>query len=211
MKTNPPPDTTRRKFLLSAASAAGACAMAGDAAAQDPRIVLEAAILNYLVRVQDVQSELYREGVNDFLSSSTRRRQFDAHGGQATIDTLLEFQQQEAAQAATMRDLVVRLGATPLPPCTVTFPRFATVVDLFATALTIENLAVSAFLGVLPLIRNTFVESAVASMSSVQSRHAAFVGMLNGQPPAPAPADTPRSRDDILRALDPYVGRCSAE
>ena len=212
MKSHPTSDTTRRKFLLgAAASAAGAFALGGTAAAQDPRIVLDAAILNYLVRLQDVQSELYREGVNDFLTSSTRRRQFDAHGGQATIDTLLEFQQQEASQAATMRDLVMRLGAAPLPTCTVTFARFATVPDLLATALTIENLAVSAHLGVLPLIRNTFVASAVASMSSVQSRHAAFVGMLNGQSPAPAPADTPRSREDILNELDRYIGRCTAQ
>ncbi len=211
MKTNPTLDTTRRKFLLTAASAAGAFAAADTAAAQDPRVVLDAAILNYLVRVQDVQSELYREGVNDFLTSNARRRLFDPHGGQGTIDTLLGFQEQEASQAATMRDLVMRLGATPLPPCTVTFIRFAAVADLLATAYTIENLAVSAYLGVLPLIRNTFIESAVASLSSVQSRHAAFVGMLNGLSPAPAPADTPRSRSDILRELDPYLGQCSAE
>jgi hypothetical protein len=45
----------------------------------------------------------------------------------------------------------------------------------------------------------------------VQSRHAAFIGLLNGQSPAPAPADTPRARDEVLALLDPYIGRCSAE
>lgn len=204
-------DTSRRKFLLTAASAAGALTLTDTAAAQDPRIVLDAAILNYLVRLEDVQAELYREGLGDILSNSVRRRQFDAYGGGPTIDTLLEFQQQEASQAATLRDLAVRLGATALPPCTVTFPRFPNVPDLLAEINRIENLAVSAYLGVLPLIRNTFVESAVASMSSVQSRHAAFVGMLVGQPPAPAAADTPRSREDILRELNPFIGRCATE
>jgi hypothetical protein len=211
MKTVSPVDTTRRKFLLSAASAAGALAVADAASAQDPRVVLDAAVLNYLARVQDVQAELYREGMNEILASSSRRRQFDSYGGQSTIDTLLAFQQQEASQAATLRDLAARLGATPLPPCGVNFPRFPSVAEFLATILSIENLAVSAYLGILPLVRNAAVESAVASMSSVQSRHAAFIGMLNGQSPAPEPADTPRSRDDILRALDPYIGECASQ
>ena len=174
-------------------------------------MVLDGAILNFLVRVEDVQAELYREGVNDFLTSSTRRRQFDPFGGQAAIDTLLSFQQQEASHAATLRDLVRRLGGTPLPTCTVTFARFATVPDLLQRALEIENISVSAYLGVLPLIRNVHLQSAVASISSVESRHAAFIATLNGQSPAPAPADTPRSREEINRLLDPFIGRCSAE
>jgi hypothetical protein len=55
------------------------------------------------------------------------------------------------------------------------------------------------------------VQTAVASIASVQSRHAAYVGVLNGQSPAPAAADTPRSREEILTLLDPYIGQCSAE
>lgn len=210
MKTTSLPDTSRRNFLLTAAGgAAGLLATADVASSQDPRVVLDAAVLNFLLRVQYVQAELYREGLSDF-TTATRIRQFDAYGGQATLDTLRSFQEQENAHIEALRSLVLRLGMTPLPTCNVTFARFDTATDMMQLAFAIENVGVSAYLGVVPLLRIPQVQTGVAAISSVQSRHAAFIGLLNGQSPAPAPADTPRSREEILALLDPYIGQCAA-
>ena len=203
-------DTSRRKFLLTAASAAGLVATADLASAQDPRIVLDTAVLNFLLRIEYAQAELYREGLADFTTAA-RIRQFDAYGGQPTLDNLRAFQQQENDHIEALRSLVLRLGMTPLPTCTVTFPRFNTATDMMHLAFAIENVGVSAYLGVAALLRVPQVQTAVASIGSVQSRHAAYIGLLNGQSPAPAAADTPRSRDEILALLNPYIGRCSAE
>ena len=210
MKNDPQADTSRRKFLLTAAGAAGLLAVADLADAQDPRVVLDAAVLNYLLRVEYVQAELYREGLTDFTTAA-RIRQFDPYGGQATIDTLRSMGEQEAAHVEAIRSLITRLGMTPLPQCTVNFPRFATATDLLQTAFAIENVGVSAYLGVVALLRIPQVQTGVASIASVQSRHAAFIGLLNGQSPAPLPADTPRSREEVLALLDPYIGTCSAQ
>jgi len=209
MKSIKTPNTSRRKFLLTAAGAAGFVAASDIASAQDPRVVLDAAVLNFLLRVEYVQAELYREGLSDFTTAA-RIRQFDIYGGQPTLDTLRSFQEQENAHIEALRTLVTRLGMTPLPPCTVTFPRFNTATDLMHLAFAIENVGVSVYLGVVPLLRIPQVQTGVAAIGSVQSRHAAYVGLLNGQSPAPAPADTPRSREEILGLLDPYIGRCSA-
>jgi hypothetical protein len=210
MKNDPQADTSRRKFLLTAAGAAGLLAVADLADAQDPRVVLDAAVLNYLLRVEYVQAELYREGLTDFTTAA-RIRQFDPYGGQATIDTLRSMGEQEAAHVEAIRSLITRLGMTPLPQCTVNFPRFATATELLQTAFAIENVGVSAYLGVVALLRIPQVQTGVASIASVQSRHAAFIGLLNGQSPAPLPADTPRSREEVLALLDPYIGTCSAQ
>jgi hypothetical protein len=209
MKNTSPLDTSRRNFLLTAAGAAGLLATADVGSAQDPRVVLDAAVLNFLMRVEYVQAELYREGLADFTTAA-RIRQFDVYGGQPTLDTLRSFGEQENAHIEALRSLVVRLGMTPLPTCTVTFPRFNTATDLLQLAFAIENVGVSAYLGVVPLLRVPQVQTGVAAISSVQSRHAAFIGLLNGQSPAPAAADTPRSREEILGLLDPYLGQCSA-
>ena len=210
MKTISTPDISRRNFLLTtAAGAAGLVAAADLARAQDPRVVLDAAVLNFLLRVEYVQAELYREGLSDFTTAA-RIRQFDAYGGQPTIDTLRTFEQQEREHIDGLRTLVARLGMTPLPECTVTFPRFDTATELMHLAFAIENVGVSAYLGVAALLRIPQVQTGVAAIGSVQSRHASFIGVLNGQSPAPAAADTPRSRDEILALLDPYLGRCSA-
>jgi len=207
MENVPFADPSRRKFLRSAL-AAGLLMKPASAAAQDPRVVLDAAVLNFLLRVQYVQTELYREGLNDFTTAS-RLRQFEPYGGQAVFENLRAFMEQEHAHVEAIRSLITRLGMTPLPSCTVTFARFATAADLLQTALAIENVGVSAYLGVVPLLRIPQVQTGIASISSVQSRHAAYLGLLNGQSPAPAPADTPRSREEILGLLDPYLGRCS--
>jgi hypothetical protein len=208
MKNTSRPDTSRRKFLLTAAGA-GLLAAADVAKAQDPRVVLDAAVLNYLMRVEYVQAELYREGLADFTTAA-RIRQFDVYGGQPTLDTLRSFEEQENAHIEALRSLVLRLGMTPLPPCNVTFQRFNTATDMMHMAFAIENAGVSAYLGIVPLVRIPQVQTGIAAISSVQSRHAAFIGLLNGQSPAPAPADTPRSREEILALLDPFVGQCSA-
>lgn len=201
---------SRRKFLRTAAAAGTAMVAADSAAAQDPRVVLDIAVLNFLLRIEYVQSELYREGLADFTTAA-RIRQFDAFGGQPTLDTLRSFQGQEEAHAEALRALIVRLGGTPLASCNVTFARFATATDMMQTAFAIENVGVSAYLGVVPLLRIPQVQTGVASIASVQSRHAAFIGLLNGQSPAPAAADTPRSREEILGLLDPYIGTCATQ
>lgn len=203
-----PPTTdrvTRRNFCLRTAAAAAAVAAPVVASAQDPRLVLDVAVLNFLLRVGYVHAELYREALGDLRPSA-----FDPFGS-GTFATLTDFGNQKAAHVETLRDLVTRAGGTPLPACNVSFTRFRTAPEFFEVALALENIGVSAYLGVLPLVRHPQLLSAVASISSVQSRHAAFIGMLNGQPPAPAPADTPRSRGEILGLLDPYIiGSCSA-
>lgn len=204
------PGVTRRNFLLTAAVAAGAAATPETALAQDPRVVLDAAVLNFLLRVEYVQAELYREGLSDFTTAA-RIRQFDVFGGAATLATLGSFHEQEMSHAETLRALIARLGVAPLPPCIVSFPRFANATEFMQLAFALENVGVSAYLGVVPLLRLPQIQTAVASISSVQSRHAAYVGTLNGQSPAPAPADTPRSREEVMALLDPYTGRCSAE
>jgi len=210
MKNVPFVDTSRRKFLLSAAGAAGFLATADLADAQDPRVVLDAAVLNFLLRVEYVQAELYREGLSDF-NTAARLRLFDPYGGAATVDTLRGMGTQEVEHVEALRSLILRLGVTPLPQCTVNFPRFATATEFLQTAFAIENVGVSAYLGVVALLRIPQVQTGVASIGSVQSRHAAYVGLLNGQSPAPAPADTPRSRDEVLALLDPFIGTCTAQ
>jgi len=210
MKNVPIVDTSRRKFLLSAAGAAGLLATADLADAQDPRVVLDAAVLNFLLRVEYVQAELYREGLNDF-NTTVRLRQFDPYGGPATLETLRSFHDQEMAHAEALRSLIARLGFAALPQCSVNFPRFANAGELMRFAFAIENIGVSAYLGVVPLLRVPQVQTAVASIASVQSRHAAYIGVLNGESPAPAPADTPRSREEVNTLLDPYIGRCTSE
>jgi len=176
--------------------------------AQDPRVVLDVAMLNYLLRVEYVQAELYREGLSDFTTAA-RIRQFDAYGGAPTLEQLRGLYEQDLSHQDILRSLITRLGGTPLPRCTVTFARFATAANMMQTAFAIENVGVSAYLGAVTLLRIPQVQSAVAAIASVEARHSAYIGILNGQEPSPSAADTPRSREEVLALLDPYIGLCN--
>jgi hypothetical protein len=210
MRNSRPTFSPRRKFVRVAAAASAAVWLAASASAQDPRVVLDVAVLNYLLRVEYVQAELYREGLLDFTTPG-RIRQFDQYGGQPTLDQLRSLHEQDLSHQDILRSLITRLGGTPLPRCTVTFARFPTAQDMMRGAFGIENVGVSAYLGAVPLLRLPQVQAAVAAIASVEARHSAYIGMLNGESPSPAPADTPRSRDEVLGLLDPYIGLCNEQ
>jgi len=209
MRTSRSSQPARRNFLRAFVVASAAVLQAATVSAQDPRVVLDIAVLNYLLRVEYVQAELYREGLTDFTTAA-RIRLFDQYGGQPTIDQLRSLGDQDLSHQDILRSVITRLGGTPLPRCTVTFSRFATAQDMMQTAFAIENVGVSAYLGAVPLLRLPQVQGAVAAIASVEARHSAYIGMLNGQSPSPAPADTPRSREEVLGLLDPYIGLCNA-
>jgi hypothetical protein len=212
MRSNLSTSTVRRKFVRMAAVASAAVltsvATSVGVSAQDPRVVLDVAVLNYLLRVEYVQAELYREGLLDFTTAA-RIRQFDPYGGQATLDQLRSLHDQDLSHQDILRLLITRLGGTPLGRCTVTFARFAAAQNMMQTAFAIENIGVSAYLGAVPLLRLPQVQAAVASIAAVEARHSAYIGILNGQSPSPLPADTPRSREEVLTLLDPYIGLCN--
>lgn len=205
--------TVRSKFVrfvvvASAAVVTSVGVTSVGVSAQDPRVVLDVAVLNYLLRVEYVQAELYREGLLDFTTPA-RIRQFDPYGGQSTLAQLLSLHEQDLSHQDILRTLITRLGGTPLGRCTVTFARFAGAQNMMQTAFAIENIGVSAYLGAVPLVRLPQVQSAVAAIAAVEARHSAYIGILNGQSPSPAPADTPRSREEVLGLLDPYIGLCN--
>lgn len=169
-------------------------------------MVVEVAVLNYLLRLEYLQQALYRNALSRFGAGDF------APYGTSAWSTLLTFEEQEASHVATLRDLLQRLGApggvTEQPDCGDRFPRFRDAAAFLTTALTVENAAVSAYLGVVPLLRVPQVVTAVSSIATVEARHASFVGFLNGVAPSPAAADTPRAREEIAQLLAPWFRAC---
>jgi hypothetical protein len=198
-------EITRRALLVRAAVLASAAGLPVVARAQDPRVVVDGAALNFILKFEYVQEALYNAALARLLP-----RDFAPYGA-GVYDTVALFREQEASHVATLIDLVRRLSLTPLPQCETRFTRFRNAQEFFRVALVLENIGVSAYLGVLPLLRTPQLQTGIASISSVESRHAAFMGLMNGESPAPAPADTPRSREVILGLLDPYIGSCDAQ
>lgn len=194
----------RRDFLARGILAAAAAAIPTVASAQDARVVADAAVVNFLLSLEYVGSALYRNAAVRFTD-----RDFAALPA-GTRGVLLDFSAQEDTHVAMLQSLASRLGATALQDCGDRFSRFTNLQQFLDTALAVENALVSGYLGVLPLLRIPQVQSAVSAISSVESRHAAFIAVLEGQSPAPTAADTPKSRQEITALLSPYIRSCTA-
>ena len=192
-----------RRHFLAAAVATGAVALPGAASAADPRVVFDAAVLNYLLKFEYLEAALYGNALDRFTD-----RDFAPFGGTSTRQTLGDLLAQEQSHVATLQDLVTRLGVTPQPDCGDRFSRFRDFPSFLSVALAIENAGVSAYVGIVSLLRTPELQTGIAAISSVESRHAAFIGVLSGESPAPAAADTPKSRADALAIIDPYVHSC---
>jgi len=195
-----------RRHLLAAVLGTGAAALplpASAAVTADPRVVFDAAVLNYLLKFEYIQVALYTNALARFTD-----RDWTTFGAPTARQTLTEFLSQEQSHAATLQDLVRRLGVASQPDCGDRFTRFRDIPSFLSVALALENAGVSAYLGILSMLRTPELQTGVASISSVESRHAAFIGVLSGESPAPAPADTPKSRAEALGIIDPYVHSC---
>jgi hypothetical protein len=165
--------TTRREVLGVAALAVAAPLGGNGSAAAD------AELLAYLLRVQELESALYREGLQ-------------AVPGLARADRRLlgELREHEVAHVdglrATLRDAGGRAAAR-VPPAF--GAALASPAALLKLANTLEDTAVSALNGAVPLLSSPDLRTAVVATAGAEARHAALVRVRRGAPPAPLAFD----------------------
>jgi hypothetical protein len=68
---------------------------------------------------------------------------------------------------------------------------------------------VSAYDGAIGLIDAPELQTAGATIATVEARHAAYLNDLNGDSPFPAAFDTPLSMEEVLAAAAPFF-ECDA-
>jgi hypothetical protein len=192
-----------RRRLLAAAGGAGAAALAALLARDDepePRARVsrgatarttdrfglgDAGIANYLLTLQRVEAQLYRQAARHgepFRSIARQEREHVMRLEQAVHDL----------GTRTVRPPRIRLGASG---------REASV----RYALALEDLAASACLGQLGAIDTPELLRVVLELGSVDARHAAAMAELSGLDPAPAAFAEPADAGTVLARLRPLA------
>jgi rubrerythrin len=177
----------RKSVVMGGALAGGGAlfgALAGTAHAQSAGDV---AILNFALTLEYLESSFYKEAVAmGALRGDTRR-----------------FAQVVASHEAThVRTLKSVLGAQAVAK-----PRFnfrGTTSDqrsFQATAQTLEETGVRAYLGQAPNIDSDGLLAAAGTILTVEARHAAWIRHIRGESPAPQAFDKPATKRQILRAV----------
>jgi hypothetical protein len=189
------PSMTRAQLLARVAVGAGALSVGGVLVGGVPKLAVsqpsteqDTRVLEWLLRVEYAQAAFYTE--------AERRR--------ALKGEFREFAALVGKQERTHVEALERtLGANnPIKPPEFDFGDTTTNPDEFiATAVELEEIAVSAFNGQVPNLTRPRVLTAM-KIVSVEARHVGWARDLAGRNPAPQPADHPATQDQTRAAME---------
>ena len=163
-------------------------------------------VLNYALTLEHLEANFYIEAVNTF-SESEIESYIAAQGfGPAVADTawqrIIDVRDHEVIHVQTLQQVITNLGGTPVPPCVYNFDgALASVQSFLATSMTLENTGVMAYDGAIDLIESRQIQTAGATIATVEARHASYFNLLNGSNPFPAAFDTPVEPPQIIEAV----------
>jgi hypothetical protein len=185
---------TSRRGLLTAAALLGGSALATGgvvnalAGRADPApTAVDARILNYVLRMEQLKAAFYREAANEGALDGELQQFAELLAGH------------EQAHVSFLRK---RLGSRADDERTYDFGGATKDPDLFAqTAQTLEEAAVAGYIGQgANLSRSLMVP--FAQMCSVEARHAAWIDDFLGSAPAPRAADEAMAPADVLAVIE---------
>jgi hypothetical protein len=194
---------TRRRFISSSALLLGGVAahslVPRSAGAQDARVAQDIAVLNYALTLERLEADFYVRGLQRFGAAD-----FAGFGIPGLFDRLRDIRDHEVAHVATIENVVQSLGGAPVVGGEFTFP-YTDARSFLRIGQVLENTGVSAYDGAVALLRVPQLQTASATIATVEARHAAYLNFVNGDNPFPAATDTPRSPGDSLAASQPIA------
>ena len=119
-------------------------------------------------------------------------------------DLLLEVRNHEGMHVQTLTDTITSLGGTPVPELTYNFG-VDNVREFLRVAQTLENTGVTAYDGAIARIDSPDLRTAGATIATVEARHASFLNLVNGDDPFPSAFDVPKTMDEIVAAITPFI------
>jgi hypothetical protein len=196
----------RRAFLALAGAAAAAGCGAGSKTSTTSSIPTTAqrvsdlpgapddpSTIAYVLRLEQVQSDLYRQLAQIGLFKGRE------------LDRIKSFGAEEDEHVATLTQALREVKVTPAPAPKTKLP-IGTRHSALATALRLENLTAAAYLGQLGRIHDSGVLALLLSIHSVEARHAATLSLMLGKPVTPTGAFArPTNMATALQVLDVYT------
>ena len=107
----------------------------------------------------------------------------------------------------TLIDVIDSLGGDPVEELCYDFG-YDTVAEFLGVAQALENTGVSAYDGAIADIRSGDLQTAGATIATVEARHASYLNFINGDNPFPAAFDTPLDMDEVLDIAGQFIVDC---
>ena len=180
-------------------------AVGGQAEAEvegaNPYFADEAAVLNFALTLEHLDSTLYRTGLEQFAAED-----FVAVGYDASVrDYLEQIAANEEAQVAFLSDTIASLGGEPVGPAEYSFP-YATLGEWLVLSQQVEEVGLDAYTGVAQyLIGNDDLLTAALAIHAVEARHLAYFRLINGVVPFPDSVEAPLTPPEVVALASPFV------
>jgi hypothetical protein len=182
-------DNLAATTTLDSSSIAG-IALAESAAVSDGDL----GILNFALTLEHFENALYRVLLKSGLL--TGKALAFAHS----------FGAHESAHVDALTKTISQLGGTPVKEqAAYNFPKLKTEAAVIATLAQVEDVGASAYLGAAPLLQNADLLTVAVQIHTVEAEHATGFRFLNGQNPVPFAFAPPRTKQEVLAIVTPFL------
>ena len=172
-------------------------------------------ILNYALTLEHLEAVFYTQGLQAFSRSDLKGAdQLDGAGDRlrnSVYDYFILIRDHEQTHVKTLTAVIKSLGGNPVPPCEYNFAQtaFTSPEKFIAVAQVLENTGVMAYDGAIAYIEAAALQTAGATIATVEARHASYLNLINEVVPFPAAFDTPKAPQEICKLVDSqFIVRC---
>jgi rubrerythrin len=165
-------------------------------------------ILNYALVLERLEYEFYRRYLNKYSERQIEGATiFDGFGNKVRskiYENLVRIRNHEQTHVKTLVTVIKSLGGKPVGESEYDFG-VNSVADFIATAQLLEDTGVMAYDGAIAYIHRAGLQTASATIATVEARHASYLRLLNGEVPFPAPFDKPKAPQKVCEMVDPFI------
>jgi hypothetical protein len=223
--------TSRRGFLAgSAALGAGALSASGLASADEhegesgngqgngmssenpfSQAGTDVDVLNYALTLEHLENAFYRDAIlsRESVLSAEPLQRFPEELLNQVYDNIQLIGEHESTHVDVLTTAIRTLGGEPVQAAEYDFgvPRNREMgpMQFLSTAQALENTGVMAYTGALDLIESPDLQTAAATVATVEARHASYLNLLNGGVPFPDAFDEAKSMDEILDVAGQFI------
>jgi rubrerythrin len=162
-------------------------------------------ILNYALVLERLEYEFYRRFLDKYNERQIEGASiFDGFGNKVRAkiyENLVLIREHEETHVKTLIKVIKSLGGKPVGESEYDFG-VSTVKEYVALAQVLEDTGVTAYDGAIAYIRKAGLQTAGATIATVEARHASYLRLLNGEVPFPDDFDEPKAPQDICKLVD---------
>jgi rubrerythrin len=165
-------------------------------------------ILNYALVLERLEYEFYRRYLNRYNESQIEGASiFEGFGNKVRshiYENLVRIRNHEKTHVQTLIKVIKSLGGKPVGDSEYDFG-VKSVAEFVATAQVLEDTGVMAYDGAIAYIHRPGLQTASATIATVEARHASYLRLLNGEVPFPEPFDNPKAPRQVCEMVDPFI------